>query len=169
LKWIGGFQTAADFFELEGQTMMRWMWLAITLLAMPVAAADYDAALADRLGADERGMKQYMLVILKTGANAKAYPPGPELEAIWKGHMANINRLASEGKLLVAGPLLENKRRYEGIFVLNVATVQEAEALLKTDPAVAAGALAHEIYGWYGSAAMMELPAIHARIDKTQH
>lgn len=126
----------------------------------------YDEALAKRLGADERGMKPYVLVILKTGP--KADLPKAELETLFKGHMANIKRMAAEGKLLVAGPLAENAKHYEGIFVFNIAKAEDAEPLLKSDPAISAGALAYEIYGWYGSAAMMEIPQIHLRIDKTQ-
>jgi len=58
--------------------------LSLAILA-PVAAADvpaqdnaakptYDAALAKRTGADERGMRPYVLVILKTGP--KRMPDG---------------------------------------------------------------------------------------------
>ena len=130
------------------------------------AKAPYDEALAKRLGADERGMKRYVLVMLKAGP--KTGLPKAEREAIFKGHMATSIGLAAEGKLLVAGPLAENPQHYEGIFVFNVAKVEDAEPLLKTDPAVAAGLLAYDIYGWYGSAAVMEIPAIHPRIDKTQ-
>lgn len=125
----------------------------------------YDAALAQRLGADERGMKRYVFVILKTGP--KADIPKVESDKLFTGHMANLNRLADEGKLVVAGPLFKNDRQYEGIFVFNVGTVKEAEALLATDPAVAGGALAFEAYAWYSSAALMEVADLHKRIDKT--
>ena len=53
------------------------------------------------------------------------------------------------------------------IFVFDVATVEEATALLATDPAVAGGALAYEAFGWYSSAALRETPGIHRRIDNT--
>lgn len=125
----------------------------------------YDAALAQRLGADERGMKRYVFVILKTGL--KADLPKAERDALFTGHMTNLNRLADEGKLIVAGPLFKNDRQYEGIFVFNVGTVKEAEALLATDPAVAGGALAFEAYAWYSSAALTEVASLHKRIDKT--
>ena len=124
----------------------------------------YDAALAERLGADEYGMKSYVLVLLKTGTHEGA--PKAERQKAFAGHMANIQRLADEGKLVVAGPLLKNDRNYEGIFIFNVKTVKEAEALLVTDPAVAAGILAFEAYGWYGTAALAETIAIHSRIQK---
>jgi uncharacterized protein YciI len=129
------------------------------------APPPYDAALAQRLGADERGMKRYVFVLLKTGP--KADIPKEESSKLFAGHMANIGRLAAEGKLVMAGPMMDNDRHYEGIFIFNVKTVSEAEALLATDPAVAGGVLAFEAYGWYGSAALQETVAIHGRIDKT--
>lgn len=125
----------------------------------------YDAALAERLGADPRGMRSYVFVILKTGP--KADLTKEESSRLFAGHMVNIKRLAAEGKLVVAGPFQENTNHYEGLFVFNVKTVKEAEALLVTDPAVAAGRFSYDAYGWYGSAAMMEIPSIHNRIDKT--
>ena len=129
------------------------------------AKPPYDAALAQRLGADERGMKRYVFVILKTGP--KSDLPKEERDKLFTGHMVNLNRLADEGKLVVAGPLFKNDRQYEGIFVFNVGTVKEAETLLATDPAVAGGALAFEAYAWYSSAALMEVTALHKRLDKT--
>jgi uncharacterized protein YciI len=131
----------------------------------PVPAAPYDAALAERLGADQRGMRSYVFVILKTGP--KADLTKEESAKLFAGHMANIKRLAGLGKLVVAGPFEDNASHYEGLFIFNVKTVKEAEALLVTDPAVAAGRFTYEAYGWYGSAAMMEINAIHNRMDKT--
>lgn len=129
------------------------------------ALPPYDAALAERLGADQRGMRSYVFVILKTGP--KTDLTKEESSKLFAGHMTNIKRLAAEGKLVVAGPFQENANHYEGLFVFNVKTVKEAEALLVTDPAVAAGRLSYDAYGWYGSAAMMEITSIHNRIDKT--
>jgi uncharacterized protein len=106
-----------------------------------------------------------MFVILTTGS--KTDLPEKERNEHFAGHMANIGRLADEGKLVVAGPFAKNERNYRGIFIFDVATDDEARALLVTDPAVAAGLLAFEVYGWYGSAALKETFAIHKRIDKT--
>lgn len=153
---------------------MRALLLAVLLALIPaaepaVAASGdqaYDAALAKRLGADERGMKPYVLAILKAGPHPA--PSDDERKKLFMGHMANINRLADEGKLLIAGPMGENAQNYEGIFVFNVATVDEAKALVASDPAIAAGALSVDLYQWYGSAALQEVTAIHRRIDKTK-
>jgi uncharacterized protein YciI len=58
--------------------------------------------------------------------------PKEEVDKLMKGHLENINRLAKEGKLLVAGPFDEGG----GIFILKAATSAEAEALLASDPGV---------------------------------
>ena len=144
-----------------------WLSLAGVVAAQdkPVTAPPYDAALAERLGADQRGMRAYVFVILKTGPKAELTKE--ESSKLFVGHMANIKRLAALGKLVLAGPFEDNENHYEGLFVFNVKTVKEAEALLVTDPAVAAGRFSFETYGWYGSAALMETTALHNRIDKT--
>jgi uncharacterized protein YciI len=119
-----------------------------TTLANPM----YDAILAERLGADNYGMKGYMLVILKTGPNTTT--DTQFINQSFRGHLDNINRLAQEGQLVVAGPLGRNDNNYRGIFILNATSIEEARQLLQTDPAVAEGLLEAEIYNWYGSAAL---------------
>lgn len=127
------------------------------------ANPEYDAALAERLGADARGMKMFVLVLLKTGP--KPDLPKEEIDRAFAGHFANMERLANLGKLSFAGPLGKNDR-YRGIFVFNVKTLAEAEELLATDPAVAAGALAGESYLLYGSAALQEIVPLHKKLQK---
>ena len=79
--------------------------------------------------------------------------------------MANITRMANEGKLVVAGPFLD-KGDLRGIYIFNVETVAEAEALTSTDPSVKAGVLAMELHPWYGSAALQEVVPLHEKIVK---
>lgn len=57
-----------------------------------------------------------------------------QTEKIMQGHMSNIERLAKEGKLLVAGPFEGGG----GIFILNTTSVDEARQWLSTDPGVQA-------------------------------
>lgn len=122
------------------------------------AQSKYDKALADSLGADDYGMKKYVLVILKTGT---ATVDKKTSDSLFAGHMKNMGRMADIGKLTVAGPLQKNDHNYRGIFILNVATIEEAKALLETDPAVKARVLDADLYGWYGSAALpLYLPAV---------
>lgn len=70
-----------------------------------------------------------------------------EREKIQAAHMANINRLAAAGKLLVAGPFMDNGD-WRGIFIFKCATLEEAKALAATDPAVQAGRLVVEVHPW---------------------
>lgn len=125
---------------------------------------NYKKALADSLGADDYGMKMYVLVILKTGENKSVDQKAQD--SIFMGHLQNIKRLANEGKLVVAGPMAKNDKSYEGIFILNVKTTAEAQKLLDTDPAVKAKLLTPELYGWYGSAALPLYLKYHDNIRK---
>lgn len=129
------------------------------------ANSTYDAALAKEMGADEYGMKGYILVLLKTGTNAST--DKQLISESFKGHMENINRLVEAGKLIVAGPMGKNEQQYRGIFILqDVGTLQEARALLQTDPAIKANLLAVELYNWYGSAALPAYLPLSEKISK---
>ena len=80
--------------------------------------------------------------------------------------MDNINKLAENGKLVVAGPMKKNDRSYRGIFILNVKTNEEAMQLLEGDPAISSGMLAVELYQWYGSAALPMYLGYHEKVEK---
>lgn len=124
----------------------------------------YDKQLADSLGGDDYGMKLYVLVILKTGTNTSA---SKQLtDSLFKGHLSNINKLAAEKKLVVAGPLKKNDKSYRGIFILDVKSIADAKELLKTDPAVEQKLLDAELFEWYGSAALPVYLKQHEKIEK---
>lgn len=145
---------------------MRWLLLALVL--GPFIAAQepaFDPELAKKLGADERGMRTYVLCILKTGPK-DAEIKGDERKEIFAGHFANIGRLANEGKLSVAGPFGKNDKNYRGLYIFNVATVEEAEKLVVLDPAVKAGVFVADLTPWYGSAAITTVIDTHKRIQK---
>jgi len=131
--------------------------------AAPAASAGYDAALAQRLGADEYGMAKYVLAFLKAGPKHGDDPA--HAGELMKAHLANITRLVEQGSLVLAGPFLDDGP-VRGIFLFKVATVEEARALTATDPAIQAGHLEVELHPWYGSAALAELPALHKRLQK---
>lgn len=63
--------------------------------AAPSAPPAFDAELAARHGADERGMRRYVLVVLKTGPTR--VPDGEARTAMFAGHFANMERLAKAG------------------------------------------------------------------------
>lgn len=125
----------------------------------------YDAELAKKLNADDFGMKKFVIAFLYTGDRVEEYSK-EERADIQKGHMNNINKLAEMGKLILAGPFFGNESM-RGLFVFDVPSIEEAEKLTNTDPAIKAGVLKMELKEWYGSAALMMIPELHQKIQKT--
>lgn len=125
----------------------------------------YDAELANKLGADDLGMRKYVIAFLYSGDRVAEYSKEERAE-IQKGHLANISKLADMGKLILAGPFFGNEAM-RGIFVFDVASIEEAETLTNTDPSIKAGVLKMELKEWYGSAALVLIPEIHQKIQKT--
>lgn len=125
----------------------------------------YDEALAQKLGADNYGMKMYVLVMLKTGTNTTATKT--ETDSLFKGHMNNMGTLIKENKLIVAGPLAKNDKQYRGIFILNTKSIEEAKTWLQTDPAIKAKLLDTDLFNWYGSAALAEYLPFHDKVQKS--
>ncbi|SHI63747.1 YciI family protein [Flavobacterium terrae] len=151
--------------------MKKILILLFTISSITIAAAQeklepYDEKLAKELGADEYGMKSYVFCILKTGSNTTSTVE--EKKKYFEGHMENINRLAKEGKLVVAGPFMKNDRNYRGIFIFNCKTVEEAQKLVETDPAVQAKIFEAELTPWYSSAALMQVSSNHEKLAKTK-
>lgn len=147
---------------------MKSVFCALLLIAVTVpmlAAEKFDEELAKKLGADQRGMRKYVLCILKTGPK-DAEIQGDARKEIFAGHFANINRLADEGKLSVAGPFGKNEKAYRGLYIFNVETVEEAEKLVVLDPAVKAGVFVADLTPWYGTAALMVVNETHKKIEK---
>jgi uncharacterized protein YciI len=148
--------------------MKKWLlvFTSITITLSLVAQSDnpkYDSVLARSLGGDDYGMKMYVLVILKTGT---ASFDKKKTDSLFQGHMANIGRLAQAGKLVVAGPLKKNDKTYRGIFILDAKTVEEANKLLETDPAVKEKLLDAEVFQWFGSAALPTYLPNHEKIER---
>ena len=140
--------------------------LAVTSRAQGTVDAPrsaYDPDLARSVGADDRGMRNYVLVVLKTGP--RKVPAGAERDEMFKGHFANINRLAAEGKLALAGPL-DGVDGWRGLFVLAVADIDEARRLVATDPVIVQGEMVAEYHTYYGSAALMLVRDAHDRVAK---
>jgi uncharacterized protein YciI len=124
------------------------------------ANPNYNAELAKKLGADQRGMKNFVLAILKKGPNYDKVK-GKERKEIFNGHFANIGRLAKEGSLVVAGPFGDTEGDWAGLFIFNVDSIEAAKKLTETDPTIKAGVFIGEYHKWYGSAALMEINRIH--------
>ena len=98
-------------------------------------------------------MRTYYMAFLRRGP-AWTKERTPEALEAGKGHMANIDRLARCGKLVIAGPFDvpadAPADALAGIFIFDVATREEAVALTAQDPAVKAGRFTIDVLPWYG-------------------
>lgn len=128
-------------------------------------AGAYDPELAEQYGADEYGMKKYVFAFLKRGPNQDL--DSLQKAELQKAHLRNINRMAEEGKLVLAGPFFGNDD-LRGIYVFNVESLAEAEELTGSDPSIQAGLLTMELKEWYGSAALMGVNETHESLMKKE-
>ncbi|MBK9285806.1 MAG: hypothetical protein IPM51_16035 [Sphingobacteriaceae bacterium] len=146
---------------------MKKYFAIILLLTCFVSNAqenkNYDATLAKKLGADDYGMKQYVMAFLKKGPNRTQ--DSATAAKLQSAHLANINRMAQNGELVVAGPFLD-EGEIRGIYIFNVETIEAGKKLTESDPAIQAGRLIMELHPWYGSAALMQVNDTHNKIQK---
>ena len=124
----------------------------------------FDAELAKKTGADDYGMRSYVLVILRTGPTRVNDPA--ERKAMFAGHMANIQRLSKEGKLALAGPFGDKDGDWRGLFVFAVEDIEAAKALVATDPVIIKGEMVADYHAWYSSAATMLIVELHDKVAK---
>ncbi len=122
----------------------------------------FDEELATRLGADDYGMKPYVMAFLKSGPNRSQ--DSLETSRLQRAHLDNITKMAEAGQLLVAGPFLDDGE-IRGVFIFN-ATMEEARKLTQTDPAIQAGRLEMELHPWYGPASLVMTKEISEKISR---
>lgn len=123
----------------------------------------YDSVKAAEYGADDYGMKKYVMAFLKSGSNRNL--SDEERIILQKAHLENIVKLAEKGKLVLAGPFF-GSGEIRGIYIFDVQSLEEAEKLTNSDPAIQAGSLEMELREWYGSAALKDLNNIHKSLEK---
>lgn len=126
-----------------------------------LSSEGFDEEAANSFGADKIGMRKYVIAFLKRGPNRPTDPK--QAEELQAAHLGNIQRMAAQGKLVLAGPFMDDGE-LRGLYIFCVSSLAEAEALVRTDPAVNSGSLVMELKEWYGSAALMAVNAIHKRL-----
>ena len=80
------------------------------------------------------------------------WTPGetPETKKLQEAHMANIQRMGAEGKLVIAGPFTDGGD-LRGLYVFRASSAEEAKSWTESDPAVKAGRLRFEIHPWFAA------------------
>ncbi len=88
----------------------------------------------------QTGEGRYTFVFLNTNTERPQLPQ-KEVDSLQAGHMANIGRLIKERKMIAAGPYYTGG----GIFIFDT-NLEETQAVLDSDPAIAAGRFKLEVY-----------------------
>ncbi len=123
---------------------------SITVLALLITLGPCAYSLrAQQKDAEGYEMTTYYVAFLYRGPN---WTPEvtEETKRIQEGHIANIRKMAADGKLVLAGPFSDDGK-LRGMFVFQVGSLQEAKALTDGDPAVQAGRLVAEIHPWFSA------------------
>jgi len=87
---------------------------------------------------------EHVFVFLNKKTDKEELPEW-EVKKIMDGHMANINRLAKEGKLIAAGPFDGGG----GIFIFKSNSIDQVREWLETDPGVQAKRWNVEVLPYY--------------------
>lgn len=125
------------------------------------AEMGYDAELAQQLGADEYGMRQYVLCLLNIGV--KKLMASEDFKKVEEAHLQYMEKLVAEGKVVLAGPMTK-PNKFSGLLVFNAGSIEEVKALMEKDPKVKEKLIIPEYELWTSSAAIMQLNGTHKRI-----
>ena len=147
----------------RSDVMRSWRVFVLAVMsAASVSAIADDAPLAAKLKADDEGMRTYVMAFLKAGPNRER--PPEEAQQLQAAHR-DIRRLAAEGKLVLAGPF-GDAGPLRGIYIFDVATVAEAEALTADRSRHPGRPVGDGAAPADGLAALMMVNDVHARIQK---
>ena len=91
-------------------------------------------------------MKQYWLVLLFSGGVRSQ--DTATAARIQKAHINNIERLAAQGKIIMAGPMGDNTN-LRGIFIMDGKDSTEIASHIRSDSAIVTGRLRFEIHPWW--------------------
>ncbi len=100
------------------------------------------------------GMHRYIFGLIRRGPAVTEITPAEAMD-LQRQHLANIERLARLGKIVAAGPF-EGGDDWRGIFIYNVSTKAEAQALVDSDPLVKAGRLVVDLVPWWASDGLLD-------------
>lgn len=142
------------------RTIMSWWIIAAALIGLSAWMSGC-ATHASGTGVQDA---KYVFVYLKTGPES-SNKTREQRDEIFKGHMENMQRLANEGKLMIAGPFSQPRdKAWRGIFLFDVVTVDEARALTASDPGVIAGVFVAEAHGVTGASSLRKAAVLEKQL-----
>jgi uncharacterized protein YciI len=123
------------------------------------------AALGAAGQAESRSARDYAMVFIMTGPLRE--PSEAQAQEAMQGHFANMQRMAADETLLIAGPLTEPKSDpdHRGVFVFDADTAEKGLALANTDPAAQMGVFVMRPFTLTTSAPLAELPRLEREYE----
>jgi uncharacterized protein YciI len=110
---------------------------------------------------------RYYIVFLRPDP-ARNPLPKAEGERLQSAHMANIQKMASDGLLVSAGPFDDNPVTISGIFLFTMSSLESAKALAAGDPTVLAHRNTVDVHAWLGPPGIgVEYFRLHKQDPKT--
>lgn len=120
----------------------------IGLLVAFVSQKNHAATNTASTTVDTPRMKQYWLVMLLKGPNRTH--DKATAQRLQAAHIANIDRLAAEGKVIMAGPMgYKYDADLRGLFIMDAKDSTTAASYVMTDSAVITGRLRFEVHPWW--------------------
>lgn len=155
--------------NLGEQLMFRMLTTSWWICAMAlIGVCAWLSGCASSSATSQSHQAKYVFVYLKTGPES-ANKTREQRDEIFKGHMSNMQRLADEGKLIIAGPFSKPRdKAWRGVFLFDVATVEEAKALTATDPGVIAGVFVADAHAVTGSPSLRLTASLEKQLKATQ-
>jgi uncharacterized protein YciI len=129
-----------------------------TLIALAVALGSLGSARAQDPAEPKPEMTTYYFGMLLKGDGWTAEGGDtPERIELQRQHIAHLQGMHKAGRLLIAGPLLDDGR-IRGLLVYKAASLEEARAWAEADPAVKAGRLKVEMHPWMVQKGILKEP-----------
>jgi uncharacterized protein YciI len=127
---------------------MKHLFLLIFgLFSMSLAAQDVNE-FKYSTGDTTYVMKKYFVCFLMAG-DVKSQTE-EEAAEIQKQHLAHIEKLGQEGKVMIAGPF-EDGGDYRGILIFNAESIEQVVEWEGADPAVSSGRLKMKVLPWWAA------------------
>src|SRR3954470_9369598 len=100
--------------------------------------------------ADSAPLTKYFVAFLYKGPKFAAAPAdSPERKLNHEQHVAYIDRMQAEGKLLLYGPIGDGGD-LRGMYVFKAASLEQAREWADSEPSVKIGMIEMRVYAWFG-------------------
>jgi uncharacterized protein YciI len=108
--------------------------------------------------AESGSLVRYYVAFLYKGPKFAAAPPdSPERKLNHEQHVAYIDRMRAEGKMLIYGPILD-AGDLRGMYVFKAPSLEQAREWANQEPSVKIGMIVMRVYPWLGPLRLSQPP-----------